>query len=89
MSNVKQQDDTSTAATEITVLSSTSASPASSAQTTPTRAISKNRKKLKDLNDIITCSLCQGYFIEATTINECVHTCKYIFFFVYSLDGLN
>jgi len=32
---------------------------------------------LKDLNDVITCKLCKGYFIEATTITECLHTfCK-------------
>ena len=32
---------------------------------------------LKDLNDVITCKLCSGYFIDATTITECLHTfCK-------------
>jgi len=32
---------------------------------------------LKDVNEIITCRLCEGYFIDATTITECLHTfCK-------------
>ncbi|KAM4030499.1 polycomb group RING finger protein 6 [Anomaloglossus baeobatrachus] len=32
---------------------------------------------LADLNPYILCSLCQGYFIDATTITECLHTfCK-------------
>lgn len=35
------------------------------------------RKKVKEFNEVITCYLCGGYYIEATTINECVHTCKY------------
>ncbi|CAO1415267.1 unnamed protein product [Diamesa serratosioi] len=33
--------------------------------------------KLKTLNSYITCQICQGYFIDATTIVECLHTfCK-------------
>ncbi|CAJ0961089.1 unnamed protein product [Ranitomeya imitator] len=33
--------------------------------------------RLADLNPYILCSLCQGYFIDATTITECLHTfCK-------------
>jgi len=32
---------------------------------------------LKDLNNFITCQLCQGYLIDATTITDCLHTfCK-------------
>ena len=32
---------------------------------------------LRDVNEIITCRLCEGYFIDATTIAECLHTfCK-------------
>lgn len=32
---------------------------------------------LKILNDRITCSLCKGYFVEATTVLDCLHTfCK-------------
>ncbi|BES99697.1 Polycomb group RING finger protein [Nesidiocoris tenuis] len=30
--------------------------------------------KLRDINPFITCGLCGGYFINATTITECVHT---------------
>lgn len=33
--------------------------------------------KLQDLNEQITCGLCMGYLIDATTILECLHTfCK-------------
>uniref|UniRef100_UPI00358F74AB polycomb group RING finger protein 3 isoform X2 n=1 Tax=Myxine glutinosa TaxID=7769 RepID=UPI00358F74AB len=33
--------------------------------------------KLKSLNDHITCPLCHGYLIDATTVTECLHTfCK-------------
>lgn len=33
--------------------------------------------KIKDLNEHIVCYLCAGYFIDATTITECLHTCKF------------
>lgn len=33
--------------------------------------------KIRDINPHIVCSLCAGYFIDATTITECLHTfCK-------------
>ncbi|CAG0887604.1 unnamed protein product [Darwinula stevensoni] len=33
--------------------------------------------KLKTLNSHITCKLCRGYLIDATTVTECLHTfCK-------------
>lgn len=35
------------------------------------------RPLLKDINSLLTCSICNGYFIDATTINACFHTCKY------------
>lgn len=31
--------------------------------------------KLKSLNNYITCKICLGYFIDATTVTECLHTC--------------
>ena len=31
-----------------------------------------------DLNKHFTCSICNGYFRDAHTISECLHTCKYI-----------
>uniref|UniRef100_A0A0X3P4S8 Polycomb complex protein BMI-1 n=1 Tax=Schistocephalus solidus TaxID=70667 RepID=A0A0X3P4S8_SCHSO len=32
---------------------------------------------LRDLNPLLTCALCQGYLIDATTIEECLHSfCK-------------
>lgn len=36
-----------------------------------------NNVKLSDLNEFISCPLCHGYLIDATTVNECLHTfCK-------------
>ncbi len=32
--------------------------------------------KLWDINAHITCRLCEGYLIDATTVTECLHTCK-------------
>ena len=32
--------------------------------------------KVKDLNEHITCFICGGYLVDATTITECIHTCK-------------
>ncbi|CAH1785068.1 unnamed protein product [Owenia fusiformis] len=33
--------------------------------------------RIKDINPHIVCSLCSGYFVDATTITECLHTfCK-------------
>lgn len=39
--------------------------------------------RLSTLNNHITCEICGGYFIDATTVTECLHTCKKItrFFF--------
>lgn len=33
--------------------------------------------KLWDINAHITCRLCNGYLIDATTVTECLHTCEY------------
>lgn len=35
-----------------------------------------NKRLISELNSYITCKLCKGYFIDATTIIECLHTCK-------------
>ena len=32
------------------------------------------------LNEHIICKLCNGYLVDAATITECLHTCKYIMF---------
>ncbi|KAF2880552.1 hypothetical protein ILUMI_25623 [Ignelater luminosus] len=32
------------------------------------------RIPIVELNDYLTCKLCKGYFIDATTIIECLHT---------------
>lgn len=37
----------------------------------------ERKVKLKTLNSYITCQICQGYLIDATTVIECLHTfCK-------------
>ena len=33
--------------------------------------------QLQDLNPHIMCVLCGGYLVDATTIVECLHSCKY------------
>uniref|UniRef100_A0A3Q3VR38 Polycomb group RING finger protein 1 n=1 Tax=Mola mola TaxID=94237 RepID=A0A3Q3VR38_MOLML len=43
----------------------------------PLRSEEEVKLKIKDLNEHIVCYLCAGYFIDATTITECLHTfCK-------------
>uniref|UniRef100_A0A3B3R5A6 Polycomb group RING finger protein 1 n=1 Tax=Paramormyrops kingsleyae TaxID=1676925 RepID=A0A3B3R5A6_9TELE len=43
----------------------------------PLRNEEEVKVKIKDLNEHIVCILCAGYFIDATTITECLHTfCK-------------
>lgn len=40
--------------------------------------LDKPRKVLlSSVNPYITCGLCKGYLIDATTIVECLHSCKY------------
>lgn len=36
----------------------------------------KAKPKLTDLNAHLLCSLCKGYFIDASTISDCLHSCK-------------
>ena len=33
--------------------------------------------RLTEINPYIICHLCGGYLVDATTITECLHTCKY------------
>ncbi|RXM32289.1 Polycomb group RING finger protein 1 [Acipenser ruthenus] len=43
----------------------------------PLRNEEEVKVKIKDLNEHIVCYLCAGYYIDATTITECLHTfCK-------------
>ena len=35
------------------------------------------RLKLTDINEHLVCLLCGGYLVDATTIIECLHSCKY------------
>lgn len=35
------------------------------------------RIKITELNPHLMCVLCGGYFIDATTIIECLHSCEY------------
>jgi hypothetical protein len=36
----------------------------------------QNIVKMQGINEHITCRLCAGYLIDATTITECLHTCE-------------
>ena len=38
----------------------------------------ERKVRLKTVNVHITCFLCKGYLIDATTITECLHTCEYL-----------
>lgn len=38
---------------------------------------------IKTVSPQITCNLCKGYLIDATTIVECLHSCKYNTFFFF------
>lgn len=45
----------------------------------------ETRRLLKNLNPHLLCVLCAGYYIDPTTIVECLHSCKYnVFFFLLS-----
>uniref|UniRef100_A0A182YRY7 Uncharacterized protein n=1 Tax=Anopheles stephensi TaxID=30069 RepID=A0A182YRY7_ANOST len=37
-------------------------------------AVGSNRRRVKDFNDSITCTLCNGYLVEATSVNDCLHS---------------
>ena len=37
----------------------------------------QNTVTMCDINQHVTCKLCAGYLIDATTITECLHTCKF------------
>ena len=37
----------------------------------------EHKIRLKTLNPHIACSICNGYLIDATTVVECLHTCKF------------
>lgn len=39
--------------------------------------------KLQDLNSHILCVLCGGYLVDATTIVECLHSCKYFMLAIF------
>lgn len=41
------------------------------------------RIKITELNPHLMCVLCGGYFIDATTIIECLHSCKYMLAFLW------
>ena len=36
------------------------------------------KQQITDLNPRLICQLCGGYYIDATTIIECLHSCKYL-----------
>ncbi|EEB14815.1 polycomb complex protein bmi-1, putative [Pediculus humanus corporis] len=44
--------------------------------TTTAVAVTHNKIKLREVNRHLVCRLCRGYYIDATTIAECLHSCK-------------
>ena len=36
----------------------------------------KTRPKLSDLNTFLICNICKGYLVTATTVTNCLHSCK-------------
>lgn len=45
------------------------------------------RMPLEELNPHIMCALCAGYLVDATTIIECLHSCKYeLYFYLEHMD---
>ncbi len=53
--------------------SSAAAAAASSSSSDPM----EKRCQMRELNENITCKICRGYLIDATTVTECLHTfCK-------------
>ena len=43
--------------------------------------------KLKSLNPHISCKICKGYLIDATTVTECLHTCEYTVNYVFNVNN--
>jgi len=42
-----------------------------------TTSFGERKVKIRHINEMITCKICSGYFIDATTVTECLHTfCK-------------
>lgn len=42
------------------------------------RAVKPTKQlKVPEFNDILGCSICGGYLIDATTVVECIHSCKF------------
>ena len=36
----------------------------------------EKKVQLNELNEFIICGVCSGYLINASTVTECLHTCK-------------
>lgn len=43
--------------------------------------------KLTDVNPHLVCVLCHGYFVDATSIVECLHSCKHYLFYIYIITS--
>lgn len=48
----------------------------------------ERRIKLHTLNKHITCEICSGYFIDATTVTECLHTCEFVIKFLIEICAI-
>lgn len=51
--------------------------PTDSTVATPNPTHPAAKLKVQELNEFFLCFLCAGYKVEATTINECMHSCEY------------
>lgn len=47
-----------------------------------------NKIPLKFVNAHITCSICKGYLIDATTLVECLHSCEFHCFQIFERFNL-
>ncbi|KAI7693494.1 Polycomb group RING finger protein 1 [Sarcoptes scabiei] len=61
---------------EINNVKTSTGSSSSSLSSSTSKIDQEERKFVKDLNEFISCYLCKGYLIDATTIIECLHSCK-------------
>ncbi|KAF0762038.1 polycomb group protein Psc-like [Aphis craccivora] len=44
------------------------------------------RVKLTDVNRQLICVLCRGYLVDATSIVECLHSCKLHYIYYYTIE---
>lgn len=50
--------------------------------------VTSTKRKVREYGDLITCSICKGYIIDATAVKHCLHTCKLIFILLQTFKVL-